>query len=362
MVDDDYIGGWISATGEAPAKLLKGVYNWYVTLEKTTGTKELRVYWKLVERKSDNSETVIATSSNSNLISSKGSYLVPLQLDDDYLPDSGSRIVGKLYADVSGGGSAPTVRLYYQGNTSSRWEIPANSEIFKSIFVPYDGAVKDVDLGSYDLTTTGDITAGNLNISNWDTAYSWGDHSTQNYLDLDTYPNADTDSTDDLTTSTNFSGDVSGTYNNLQLGSGVVTTMEIDDGTITHTDVSSSDSLRKCALHFTIDGGGSAITTGGKAWVRVPYDMTITGWDITADQSGSIVIDVYKDTYANFPPDSSDSIAGTEKPTLSSAQKNQDTSLSSWTTSVSAGDYIKINVDSASTVTKVYLTIYGYKN
>ena len=217
LADDDYIGGWISASGEEPTKLLKGVYNWYLTAEKTTGTQELRIYWKLVERKSDDSETVIATSSNSNIITDKGDYIVPLQLSSDYLPDSGSRIVGKLYADISGGGNAPTVRVYYQGSTSSRWEIPANSEIFKNIFVPYDGAVKDVDLGSYGLTTTGDITAGNLNISNWDTAYSWGDHSTQNYLDLDTYPNTDTDSTDDLTTSTSFSGDVSGTYNSISV-------------------------------------------------------------------------------------------------------------------------------------------------
>jgi len=105
---------------------------------------------------------VIATSSNSNEIDGKATYLVPLQLVDDYIPDSGSRIVGKLYADVSGGGSAPTARVYYQGDTSSRWEIPANSEIFKNIFVPYDGAVQNVDLGSNDLTTTGTIEGGTL--------------------------------------------------------------------------------------------------------------------------------------------------------------------------------------------------------
>jgi len=73
LTDDAYIGGWISASGEAPSKLLKGIYNWYITLEKekTTGTKDLRVYWKLIERKSGGSETVIATSSNSNIITDK---------------------------------------------------------------------------------------------------------------------------------------------------------------------------------------------------------------------------------------------------------------------------------------------------
>ena len=169
LTDGQYLGGWISAPDQAPQKLLKGVYDWFIALEKTVGKQSLRVYWELYERKSDNSEVLIAISSLSNEIDGRSTYIVPLQLNEDYLPDANSRIVGKLYASISGGGNAPTIRIYYQGNTSSRWEIPANTEIFKNIFVPYTGAVQDVDLGSYDLTTTGDITAGNLNISNWDT-------------------------------------------------------------------------------------------------------------------------------------------------------------------------------------------------
>ena len=108
---------------------------------------------------------------------------------------------------------------------------------------------------------------------------------------------------------------------------------------------------------ITIDGGGSAITTGVKGYVEIPYSGTITGWTILSDQTGSCVIDVWKDTYANYPPTVADTIAGSEKPTLSSAIKNQDLSLSTWTTSVTAGDIIAFNVDSASTVTRVTLTI-----
>ena len=108
---------------------------------------------------------------------------------------------------------------------------------------------------------------------------------------------------------------------------------------------------------LTIDGGGSAITTGIKGYVEIPYSGTITGWTILADQTGSCVIDVWKDTYANYPPTLADTIAGTEKPTLSSANKNQDNTLTTWTTSVTAGDIIAFNVDSASTVTRVHLYI-----
>jgi len=152
LSDNDYIGGWISASGETPDVLLTGDFNFYLTAEKTTGTKTLKLYWKMYERKSDTSETLIATSSVSNEVDSKDTFVIPLVLTSDYEPDSGSRIVGKLYASVTGSGNAPTVRIYYRGSTGSRWDIPANSEVFRSIFVPYDGAVQDVDLGSYTLT------------------------------------------------------------------------------------------------------------------------------------------------------------------------------------------------------------------
>ena len=110
-------------------------------------------------------------------------------------------------------------------------------------------------------------------------------------------------------------------------------------------------------IQLIIDGGGSAITTGVKAYVRVPFDCTVTSWDIVSDVSGSIVLDIWKDSYANFPPTVADTIAGSEKPTLSSAQKNQDTSLSTWTVDLTAGEWLAVNVDSAATVTRVTLSL-----
>ena len=160
--DNDYIAGWISAPSQTPDKLLKGIFSFYVTMSKLAGNKTLRVYWKLFERKLDTSEVEIATSAASNEITSPAAYIIPLQLDSDYILDTGSRIVGKLYADVSGSGNAPTIRICYQGNTLSRWEIPANSEIFKNIFVPYSGAVQDVDLGAHSLTAAGLTLTGNI--------------------------------------------------------------------------------------------------------------------------------------------------------------------------------------------------------
>lgn len=123
----------------------------------------------------------------------------------------------------------------------------------------------------------------------------------------------------------------------------------------TASDVSWADVI--ASFGITIDGGGSVITTGIKGYHSMAYDATILDWTLLADQSGSCVIDVWKDSYANFPPTVEDTITGTEKPTLSSSNKNQNTNLTTWTTAINAGDTIAFNVDSASLVTRVHLII-----
>jgi len=130
--------------------------------------------------------------------------------------------------------------------------------------------------------------------------------------------------------------------------------------TIAASGGGASGPVTNAQFSIVIDGGGSVITTGAKGWGRAKDTFTITGWDITADQSGSAVVDVWKDTYANFPPTVADTIAGSELPTLSAEQKNQDVALGTWTTAVTKGDYIRVNINSASTVTYLVVTIYGY--
>jgi len=118
---------------------------------------------------------------------------------------------------------------------------------------------------------------------------------------------------------------------------------------------SGSSSTR--AITFAIDGGGVALTTGVKADVYVPYACTITGVTMLADASGSVVVDIWKDTYANYPPVVGDSITASAKPTITTATKSQDNTLTGWTTSVSAGNTLRFNIDSASTITRLALTL-----
>lgn len=109
---------------------------------------------------------------------------------------------------------------------------------------------------------------------------------------------------------------------------------------------------------ITIDGAGSVITTGIKGYLYVPYDCIVDCWGVIADQSGSIVVDVWRgSTPLTIPTSASDSIAGSEKPTLSSQQSQVDTNLTTWTTNLVFGDVIAFNVDSASTLTRVTIQI-----
>lgn len=111
------------------------------------------------------------------------------------------------------------------------------------------------------------------------------------------------------------------------------------------------------SVGITIDGGGSAITTGVKGFIEIPYACTISRNTVLLAQSGSIVIDVWKDTYANYPPTVADTITASAKPTVTTATKSQDATLTGWTTSVTAGDILGFNVDSITTATRAHLIL-----
>jgi len=113
----------------------------------------------------------------------------------------------------------------------------------------------------------------------------------------------------------------------------------------------------KDALEYRIGNGTDAITTGIKGTLEIPWDATITKATLLCDQTGSIVVDAWVDTYANYPPTVADTITASAPMTISSAIKSQDTTLTGWTTAVSAGSIVRFNVNSASTVTECLISL-----
>lgn len=105
------------------------------------------------------------------------------------------------------------------------------------------------------------------------------------------------------------------------------------------------------AIAFSIDGGGSAIATGLKGMVGpIPFACTIIQWTLLADQSGSIVVDIWSDAYGNYPPTNADTLFASGKPTIASATKGQSGAIS---VAVPAGSILAFNVDSVATLQRV---------
>lgn len=140
-------------------------------------------------------------------------------------------------------------------------------------------------------------------------------------------------------------------------GAGDVEELTLSGGlSMSGTVLSSSTFTQKArTIAIMVDGGGAPPATGIIGFYEIPAAGTITGWTIAADVVGSAVVDVWKSTYAGFPPVVGGTIAGSEKPTLVAAQANQDASLSTWTTAVAAGDILAFNLDSVATVGKLWI-------
>lgn len=127
--------------------------------------------------------------------------------------------------------------------------------------------------------------------------------------------------------------------------SGTAGTMLVSDGT------NQKYIDRDFNIVLGVGSGAAAVTTADEIFpVVVPVDCAIEGVTVLADQSGSIVVDLWKDTYANYPPTDADTITASAPPTLSSAIKSTDTTLTGWTKTMTKGDVLWGNVDSATTV------------
>ncbi len=113
----------------------------------------------------------------------------------------------------------------------------------------------------------------------------------------------------------------------------------------------------KAELAFVIDGGGSAITAGVKGHLRVPFGCIIERVTLTADRAGSIQIDIWKSTYADFPPVDAGSITGGHEPNIAADSKYDDAVLTGWSRSLDDGDILAFNVDSAATITRVTVNL-----
>lgn len=102
------------------------VLHLHIHAAKTGGTKNANLYIKVYHRTSGGTETLMGTSdATASLPGSNTEFDLSVSVPDTAFSAT-DRFVVKYLSDPSGGGTDPTVTIYYQGNTNSRVEIGTN--------------------------------------------------------------------------------------------------------------------------------------------------------------------------------------------------------------------------------------------
>lgn len=156
---------------------------------------------------------------------------------------------------------------------------------------------------------------------------------THNYYGLSASQRLETDASKNVVTV------AKGTADNKNFGTG---SGEVCEGNDTR--------VVKDEIRFTFDGQGAVLSAGAYTIRKaLQHGHTITGFALEGDVSGSVQIDLLKNGTSMVG-------AGNKIDLVSQVS---DTGLpASWTsTSITAGDDIKVSVTSATTITKVFLTI-----
>jgi hypothetical protein len=145
---------WITEPNVPDINLLLGNIRVHVAGKKTGGTKDVQFYYKIYKTNATGGkEELLSTSEYTNPITTTRTDFRIWSLTPETNFNSTDRIKVKGYAYVSGLGSAPSVEAYIQGASNTRLVIPVGAVSVEK-FIPYTYAVKNADLGAYNLTAS----------------------------------------------------------------------------------------------------------------------------------------------------------------------------------------------------------------
>jgi hypothetical protein len=112
------------------------------------------------------------------------------------------------------------------------------------------------------------------------------------------------------------------------------------------------------AIGATFDGAGVALTSGATqtTYFTSPYACTISAWNATVD-TGTITIDVWKIATGTAIPTSANTITASALPAISTGTAKHSTTLTGWTTTVSANDIFGFNINAVASATKASIVL-----
>lgn len=142
------------------------------------------------------------------------------------------------------------------------------------------------------------------------------------------------------------------------LGSSTATTQSADDNSTKLATTAYVDRMKTRALSFTMGDvtNSSALTTSNTTYFTVPYACTISAWNLAVD-AGTITVDVWKIATGTAIPTVSNTITASALPAIASGTALHSTTLTGWTTAVTANDIIAAHVNTVATAKFVNLVV-----
>ena len=135
-----------------------GTYESHIHAERTAGNRTATLYFELYKRTSGGSETLLATSEESDEVTSKAIFEIHAVISSEVDLLTTDRVVQKWYANVTGGGVNNTIVIYAEGVVNSRLSLKTTSSaldgIYEKLLVDANGL--DTAIGS-ETTGTGDL-------------------------------------------------------------------------------------------------------------------------------------------------------------------------------------------------------------
>lgn len=119
--------------------------------------------------------------------------------------------------------------------------------------------------------------------------------------------------------------------------------------------------VQNWSKEFIFDGQGSVIATGAYTSKNIDRNITITSYKIFEESatpvSSTIDISLWKDTYANYPPTSADTVRYWQRPTLTAQSKNTVTFATPLT--ATKGDEIRPYINNNTGAIRIKLILIG---
>jgi len=108
-------------------------------------------------------------------------------------------------------------------------------------------------------------------------------------------------------------------------------------------------------VNYVIDSGSLPMQPGDKGKLTIDVTGLIENIRVLSDQTGDIVLEIEKCTFADYPNFSS--ITGGSRVQLTNSDKYFDDVLNNWTTNIVAGDILRFDVISVNQIRRLLISL-----